>query len=216
MEYAKKEATIRLILLIIDLAIATMIVMSVIDIWKETKKNPIKAFFEGISNAKNNQNTNEGREVNNKETNKTSSGSSSPNQSFSYNGSKPNELSGDVSTTRCITYQMSYSIENPEEIPICLEYQGNICIKKELNCSAEINNLESEDGGNFKFQVNLIQKNTSDLVYSETKEFFLGPKESYFIKVYKIFENLEENGTANSEINCFYNKEKAPTKEICY
>jgi len=111
---------------------------------------------------------------------------------------------------QCSNKQISYSLTGPSEEETCLEEDGlGECIKKQMNCSLEIKNLDYEIFGEFIFD--FTYSLDGEEINHESISKNLGPRESYIFSSILILEGLE----ANKSPLCLHNINKIPKKTVC-
>ncbi len=113
----------------------------------------------------------------------------------------------------CIKQQISYALKNFIKTEICNEFDGGICFSKTVGCSLEVHNFDESVSGVFSvrftffdnsagFDSIVVEKN----VNSRDFEIFNGVLE---------LQSEGGDGRANQEIDCSFNTEKIPKKEVC-
>ena len=116
-----------------------------------------------------------------------------------------------VNTEGCIVNKISYSLGNFQEIQICNTYENENCINKEIICSADINNLDSEITGDFTLKFKFMQKETQTLLAEITQTQTIEKNSENTFSASKVFDRE----TANSEISCSFQILQVPSREIC-
>lgn len=219
-QVTKKEKVVRITLVMANLLVLSLIIIFVAGMLKDTDKNPINTFFQKVfSGGKETPNTDSTE--NNAGTGNSNTGSSGAGGSGTGSGGGSGGGSGNSNpegfaiAPNCILSQISYSLENFKENSFCNEYDGNLCIKKTINCSIEIHNGDQDHSGIFKIMVSFMDSESNNVFDSQTQDFMINTNEFEIFGVEKIFESTGENGQANKAIKCVYNTVQVPQKEVC-
>ncbi len=138
-----------------------------------------------------------------------SSGSKSSGSGRSGNS----QVSGSENSNSCTTNKIPFSIGGLVILEDCLYYDGDNCIEKNVQCSIDIKNRDSEIGGDFKGDISFFEKghptNILDIFLFEE---YLGPGEETTIIATTL---ISDDENANKEIECIYKTTETPTVEIC-
>ena len=114
------------------------------------------------------------------------------------------------SGSKCEMRQISYALKNFEKSSTCSSYSGPDCIDKTVDCSVETYNLDGETSGTFVVRFDFFVDG-DNLIESVTDSDVLQPGS------FKIFNGvvriLGEN--AGKNIDCRFNTEQVPQKEVC-
>lgn len=117
----------------------------------------------------------------------------------------------------CFPEQFSYVLRRFNQGEICESYNGEICVKKVLNCSVEVQNLEVDKSGEFSVKFIALDKDkqnltelssiikTHNLTFLEAKKFFVS----------FVFESSGESGDANKNLSCLSYSVSIPKKLVC-
>jgi hypothetical protein len=212
----KKEKAVRITLVIANLIVATLIIISIAGILKDTNKNPIKTFFQKVFSG--GAEKPEGDAEDGTPNNGNSAGGSSSGAGGEPSGGSGGSGEGgqeEPQTPGCIFAQISYSLENFKENSLCNEYDGIICVRKTISCSIEIHNGDQNYSGNFKIKVSFNDLESNNAIDSYTQDFMININEFEIFGAEKIVESTGENGQANKEIRCVYTTLEVPQKEVC-
>lgn len=193
----------KIILFTLISAVIILIIASIIYVW-QVRDKPLPDALEDIflnNNAKNPlTNNNPHDSISNSQIPSENSGLSS-GSSAGGGGSSGSSLPG----TTCNELQISYAIQKITKEPKCLEYNGENCINGELNCTAEIYNLDYNLSGNFKIEIIFTEfSQNSQAIHTEIKDLSLEPRESQTI------EGIASLRITNPNLDCSFN-----TLEIC-
>jgi len=189
-------------------------------------------FFIQMGNEKNTEKTdinkeslgeNEKSDLNQEDSNEestTKEGASSVKNPESGGGSGGNVGGGTETSSEiiCTEKQISYSMENLNKTSVCNANQDGICTDKTVSCSVEIHNLDNDVGGIFKLELIFLKEGGNKLTdgFDITPlELSVNPKQSQIFSHSTNIQSTGTNGTANKEINCFYNTLEVPRKEVC-
>lgn len=132
------------------------------------------------------------------------SGSSSSGGDSSSAGAN----AGSKSNSSCVETQISYSIGEVNTYSSCIDFENNVCIKNNVNCSTEIRNL---DNANVVFNVEFIfyeKEDMENVLGTKSVSLFLNGGQFKFIMENLILEG--ENAIKN--ISCHCNTIKSPVK----
>lgn len=122
---------------------------------------------------------------------------------------------GGSSGSGCPKVQISYSLGGFSSSSQCIEYSGPTCISKNLNCSVNIENFDSEVGGTFEIDFSFYYMNGSSRIIfgNSIKSSYVGPKNISKILTQKNFGF--ENGISDKDLECFTLTKSVPKKEVC-
>lgn len=165
-----------------------------------TNKNPSTE----EPNQKNNQNIENNIEGSNKETTQNTE---------TLEGEPSSPSMKEEESIRSKACQFSYALKNRNIISKCIEADGDICIKKTINCSVTVKNLEDTFSGLFKMKLSFLENNA--LFQESYKEKELGPEESETMSTILEIKSSGEEGRANKELSCEITPIEIPKKEIC-
>jgi|SRR3989344_6829933 len=117
----------------------------------------------------------------------------------------------------CHTEQISYSIQNINKYLACVTQMPLYCAKQNLNCSAEVHNLDDNVTGIFNLEILFFNKRIgiTNPLFKIPKKISLGPGE--FNVIYGSY-NLSFNQVSASlppDLDCFFNTITVPTKQVC-
>ncbi len=117
------------------------------------------------------------------------------------------------SVGNCFGQQIAYSLKNFIENSVCDEFQGSFCVKKIMNCSLEVYNLDDNTSGIFGVRFSFLEEESAFDYLS--KEFNVGAGEHKIFEGVLEIESLGESGRANKDLSCSFNTYKVPKEEIC-
>ncbi|MEK6917709.1 MAG: hypothetical protein AABW51_02065 [Nanoarchaeota archaeon] len=126
--------------------------------------------------------------------------------------------SGDSSSGQsCNTISAYHSIININREYNCNSYDGAICTDKTVTCSSEIHNNDFSISGTFVVELSFVEdgKSISDSIKKADFTFNLGPQDYAPMQDYARVQSAGVDGTANKDINCFYNVVSIPSQKIC-
>jgi hypothetical protein len=119
----------------------------------------------------------------------------------------------------CEIVQIPYSLVDSNETINCVQELEGICVRKIVNCSVEVRNLDYDVGGIFETELRVIEegKNTEeDAIDIQYTNVTLQPRMSTRIYHYLEIIDYSEEKLASKELSCFYRLIGAPEKESCY
>ncbi len=160
----------------------------------------------------------------NQENNKNLSGSGGifknenlNNNELGSSGGSGGSSGGGSSSQNCIFKQISYSMINLNKTFVCNQFQGSICVDKTVTCSIVVENLDNEVNGFFDIKLIFLEegKNQEYAFDSKTSRFFLNFGENHFFEDFTNIQSSGINGSANKNINCFFNTLEIPKKQVC-
>lgn len=145
---------------------------------------------------------------------KYSSGNSADEEISSDESNVINEGGGSGKSVslnpECKTVSVSYALKHFNENSVCNEYSGENCIDKTITCSMEVQNLDSAATVEFK-SVFRFYNSQSELVNSATDSKMINSGDTeYFEKNYQLTGEV-----ANNELDCRFDLEEPPQKEVC-
>ena len=109
--------------------------------------------------------------------------------------------------------RFSYAFDDIDIVSECKEFNGNICTKKTINCSVNVENLEESLGGLFKIKLSFLE---NKVLFQEVyKEKNLSSKESETMSSLIEIESSGEDGRANKDLSCVITSVEIPRKEVC-
>lgn len=125
-----------------------------------------------------------------------------------------------TSSSNCEIKQISYGLINPWKNVTCNQYQDEICIEKTITCARTVQNRDLELGGIFEIELFFIEygiyENILEQAFDSVKKSFnIAPLNSTKMEGTTTIQSTGINGTANKDINCFFNMLQVPYKEIC-
>jgi len=113
----------------------------------------------------------------------------------------------------CAERQIAYALKNFVQSANCDEFQSDVCIKKTVNCSLEVHNLDDNTDGMFGVRFSFLEEG-SVFDYLD-KELFVGVNGYEVFDVALVAGSLGESGRANKDLSCSFNSYKIPKEEIC-
>ena len=124
---------------------------------------------------------------------------------------------GSSSGKSCDSRPAYHSIININREYNCNSYDGEICVDKTITCSAEIHNDDQSISGNFVVELSFVEdgKNINDPIKKTDFTFNLGFDGFAPMQDYVRVQSTGIDGTANKDINCFYNVINIPSEQIC-
>jgi len=128
-------------------------------------------------------------------------------------GSSSGDSGGsDSDSSGCPEIQFAYSIGEVYTNPVCLDYIGESCVEKKINCYSEIRNLEEDLSGLFEIEFVFYEvENRENILSSEQKSLFLLANERRMINSSLVLQN--EN--LNLNVSCYFNTISVPKKSSC-
>ncbi len=122
-------------------------------------------------------------------------------------------ISGEVVGENCFEQQIAYSLKDFKQNSDCNDFDGEICIKKMINCTIDVYNLDDNLNGMFEMRFDFLEEGIAfDFML---QSFDVAPN------AYKTFEGVlevessGETGRANKELSCSSITSKVPKEEIC-
>ncbi len=113
----------------------------------------------------------------------------------------------------CTERQIAYALKNFVESADCNEFQGSVCVKKIMNCSLEVYNLDDNTNGIFGIRFSFLEEGSVFDYLS--KEFNVGAGEHKIFEGVLGVESAGEDGRANKNLYCSFNTEKVPKEQVC-
>jgi len=159
--------------------------------------------------------TDENFPENNPNQNKNPAGESDSNPSTGGGsvGGGTSSGGGSGNSNNCISRKIPFSIGELVILEECLDYEGNNCVEKNVECSINIKNQDDEISGTFKGEISFFEKgHPTNLIDTFLFEEYLGPGEetSVIATTY-----ISDDEIANLEIECIYQTTETPEEEIC-
>lgn len=134
------------------------------------------------------------------------------------NEDKISESSGDSSkssssssSSSCKNKKTSYALKNIKKEFPCLEYSNMICIKRLLNCSIDVYNLDSSKTGTFGIKFSYFREDNKQQIKEIIKTSDIPPLDYKKILSIEIIQSQTEEGDANSELDCIVTTTLTPT-----
>lgn len=129
-------------------------------------------------------------------------------------GGGGSDSSGGTSENECEDVQVPYGLKDFSQEETCNEYDGGICIDKDISCSLTVHNLHSNIGGIFKIKFALFKKSSSEILDYSTTDVFLEPNK---LERREFVFNLKnsEGKNAIEETECKFLTESVPKERIC-
>lgn len=115
--------------------------------------------------------------------------------------------SGTETPQNCDKEILSFGMVEPSEEISCLDYNGEICIEKEVKCSIRIENSDNKPGY-FPAVIDILAEGFSIAQYSET--FYILSKESVIFYYNTIVSSSGAEDPANLPLRCSFNTREPP------
>lgn len=209
-----KKAGAKLTLTIAIMIVVILILLSLLFLSKDVGDNPVKKFVKDVVNVVT------GNDDSNPDTS-TPENPIYPSGGVSGGGGSGGGSSGgssspSSSSLSCHPELISYSLENLWINDDCKNYNGEICIKKDINCSVVAKNRD-DSGGDFELIIYFVEegKSKTDSFDSTSTRVFIPAHENFSLQDLKTVESTGVEGLANQNLTCFFNTLEVPTKEVC-
>ncbi len=138
--------------------------------------------------------------------------------SSSSSGGGGSSSSSSSGAPSCYNDPINYYMINAREKFTCLNYDGEICIEKFVNCSIDVQNRDNLGVGYFNIRLIFVERGKeaeTDGFGPIERSFTLDPMEIEKFGGTNTITSSGVDGLANKEINCYFNTLREPYKIIC-
>ena len=126
-----------------------------------------------------------------------------------------NTVTGQTTSENCAESQISYSLTNFQTNSNCITFENEVCTNKDVSCSLDVNNLDSQTSGNFVINFRFFNYANSELIEERQISNFVEAQNSQLFTTTINIQSQGADGNANQEISCSFSSVEIPRREIC-
>lgn len=115
----------------------------------------------------------------------------------------------------CSKERISYALKDFSTKTECLDYNGDICLEKNVTCEVVLQNLDKDDIGIFDIKTTILDSSNYSILDFSEDSINVSSNDLEMLTNYFMLYGDDSEGDANKIVNCLFNAIEPPYKIIC-